>query len=149
VSPVDGDTVKGWNHDHWDQQVDVDMHLLDASPDSYDGLLLPGGQMNPDSLRGNEAAVRFVRSFFEAGKPVAAICHAPWLLVEAGVADGRRLTSYHTIRTDLENAGAEWIDEEVVVDNGLVTSRNPDDIPAFNRKLVEEIAEGRHAKQMV
>ena len=149
VSPVEGDTVKGWNHDHWDREVDVDVRLDGAAVDDYDALVLPGGQMNPDNLRGDEAAVDFVRSFFEAGKPVAAICHGPWLLVEAGVADGRRVTSYHTIKTDLKNAGADWVDEEVVVDQGLVTSRNPDDLPAFNRKMVEEIAEGRHAGQTV
>ena len=147
VSPVDGDKVKGWDHDHWDQEVDVDVKLDRARPDDYDALLLPGGQMNPDNLRGEEKAVQFARAFFEAGKPVAAICHGPWLLVEADVVRGRRMTSYHTIQTDLKNAGAQWVDEEVVVDQGLVTSRNPDDIPAFNRKMIEEVAEGRHARQ--
>jgi protease I len=109
--------------------------------------LLPGGLQNPDTLRMDELAVRFVKSFFEAHKPVAAICHGPWTLVEADVVRGRRMTSYRSIKTDLRNAGAEWVDEEVVVDNGLVTSRQPDDIPAFNAKMIEEFAEGRHAGQ--
>lgn len=146
VSPADG-TVKGWEHDHWSDEFDVDVPLGDASADDYDALVLPGGQMNPDNLRVEDDAVALARSFFEAGKPVAAICHGPWLLVEADVVEGRRMTSYHSIRTDLENAGAEWVDEEVVVDHGLVTSRSPKDLPAFNRKLVEEVAEGRHAAE--
>lgn len=146
VSPEDG-KVKGWDHDHWGEELDVDVPLSDARPDDYDALVLPGGQMNPDNLRVNEDAVAFARAFFEAGKPVAAICHGPWLLVEADVVRGRRMTSYNSIKTDLRNAGADWVDEEVVVDQGLVTSRNPDDIPAFNRKMVEEIAEGKHAGQ--
>ena len=148
VSPVDG-KVKGWQHDHWGDEMDVDVPLSEASAEDYDALVLPGGQMNPDNLRQEEAAVAFARAFFEAGKPVAAICHGPWLLVEADVVRGRRMTSYNSISTDLKNAGADWVDEEVVVDQGLVTSRNPDDIPAFNRKMVEEIAEGRHAGQTV
>jgi protease I len=146
VSPVDG-KVKGWQHDHWGDELDVDVRLADASADDYDALVLPGGQMNPDNLRAEEEAVSFARAFFEAGKPVAAICHGPWTLVEADVVRGRRMTSYHSIKTDLKNAGAEWVDEEVVVDQGLVTSRNPDDLPAFNAKLVEEVAEGKHAGQ--
>ncbi len=148
VSPADG-KVKGWKHDHWGDEMDVDVRLADARPDDYDALVLPGGQMNPDNLRGDPDAVAFARAFFEAGKPVAAICHGPWLLVEADVVRDRRMTSYHTIQTDLKNAGAKWVDEEVVVDQGLVTSRNPDDIPAFNRKMIEEIAEGKHAGQTV
>lgn len=148
VSPVDG-KVKGWQHDHWGDEMDVDVRLADASPDDYDALVLPGGQMNPDNLRADDDAVAFARAFFDAGKPVAAICHGPWLLVEADVVRGRRMTSYNSIQTDLKNAGADWVDEEVVVDQGLVTSRNPDDLPAFNRKMVEEIAEGKHAGQTV
>ena len=148
VSPVDG-KVKGWDHDHWGDELEVDVRLSDARPEDYDALVLPGGQMNPDNLRQKEEAVSFARAFFEAGKPVAAICHGPWLLVEADVVRGRRMTGYTSIHTDLRNAGAEVVDEEVVVDQGLVTSRNPDDIPAFNRKMVEEIAEGRHAGQTV
>ena len=146
VSPANG-RVKGWQHDHWGDEVDVDVPLDRASADDYDALLLPGGQMNPDNLRTHEKAVTFTRSFFESGKPVAAICHGPWTLVEADVVRGRRVTSYPSIKTDLRNAGAEWVDEEVVVDQGLVTSRKPDDIPAFNRKMIEEIAEGRHEQR--
>lgn len=148
VSPAGG-TVKGWEHDHWSDEFDVDVSLSEARASEYDALVLPGGQMNPDNLRADGNAVRFARAFFEAHKPVAAICHGPWLLVEAGVVEGRRMTSYHSIRTDLENAGADWVDEEVVVDSGLVTSRSPEDLPAFNRKLVEEVAEGKHAAQTV
>ena len=147
VSPESG-TVKGWEHDHWSDEFDVDVSLDDARAEDYDALVLPGGQMNPDNLRANDQAVAFARSFFEGHKPVAAICHGPWLLVEAGVVEGRRMTSYHSIRTDVENAGAEWVDQEVVVDSGLVTSRSPSDLPAFNRKLVEEIHEGQHAGQV-
>lgn len=146
VSPETG-RIRAWNETDWGDEVDVDVKLSDARADDYDALVLPGGVMNPDKLRMDRDAVRLVRAFFEAGKPVAAICHAPWLLVEADVADGRRLTSYASLRRDLENAGADWVDEEVVVDNGLVTSRNPDDLPAFNRKMVEEIAEGVHEMQ--
>jgi protease I len=145
VSPASGQ-VKGWQKDHWGDEFDIDVPLENASPDDYDALVLPGGQMNPDNLRGNERAVSFTRAFVDAGKPVAAICHAPWTLVEADVVRGRRMTSYHTLKTDLRNAGADWVDEEVVVDQGIVTSRNPDDLPAFNRKMVEEIAEGRHER---
>ncbi len=122
----------------------VDKQVASASVDDYDGLILPGGAVNPDNLRQDEDAVRFVQEFFKTGKPVGAICHAPWILIEADVARGRTLTSFPSIRTDLRNAGAEVVDEEVVVDQGLVTSRSPDDIPAFNAKLVEEIGEGRH-----
>jgi len=145
VSPA-GKKVKGWDHTDWGNTFNVDVSLEQANPDNYDALLLPGGVMNPDKLRRNPQAQQFVRQMFEAGKPVAAICHAPWTLIDAGVAEGRRLTSYHTLQLDLQNAGAEWVDEEVVVDNGLVTSRKPDDIPAFNRKMIEEFAEGKHVQ---
>jgi protease I len=118
-----------------------------ANANEYDALLLPGGVMNPDKLRTNKQAIQFVRSFFEQKKPVAAICHGPWVLAEADVVKGRKMTSYHSIQTDMKNAGANWVDQEVVVDEGLVTSRNPDDLPAFNRKLVEEVAEGQHQRQ--
>ena len=146
VSPREG-TVRAWNHTDWGEEFAVEVALGDASPDDYDALVLPGGVMNPDHLRERPEAVRFARAFFDAHKPVAAICHGPWLLVEADVVRGRRVTSYPSLRTDLENAGAEWVDREVVTDQGLVTSRKPDDIPAFNRKMVEEIAEGVHAGQ--
>jgi protease I len=139
--------VKGWVHDKWGETLNTDVALKEAKPDDYDALLLPGGVMNPDTLRTEPKAVEFVRAFFDAGKPVAAICHGPQLLIEADVVDGRTLTSYPSVRTDLENAGATWVDEAVVVDQGLVTSRKPDDIPQFNAKMIEEIAEGKHAGQ--
>ncbi len=141
--------VKAWNHDHWSIELPVDINLSEAKPEEYDGLLLPGGVLNPDTLRLNMDALSFVKSFFEAGKPVAAICHGPQTLINADVVDGRRLTSYPSISLDLINAGAEWVDEEVVVDQGLVTSRNPNDLPAFNKKIVEEFAEGVHSGQHV
>ncbi len=125
----------------WGDAFHVDMSLDDARPDAFDALLLPGGVMNPDELRMNEKACRFVRGFFDQGKPVAAICHGPWTLIDAGVVEGRRMTSYPSIKSDLRNAGAEWVDAEVVVDGGLVTSRKPDDIPAFNRKMLEVFRE--------
>lgn len=128
--------------------ADVDLTLDAARPDDFDALLLPGGVKNPDTLRQDERAVGFVRHFFDAGKPIAAICHAPWMLIEADVVRGRRLTSYPSLRTDLRNAGAEWVDEEVVVDQGLVTSRTPKDIPAFNAKMLEEFAEGTHPRSV-
>ena len=146
VSPAKGQ-VKGWQHTEWGDQFPVDVPLAGADPNKYDALLLPGGVMNPDKLRRDEQALAFVRHFFDEGKPVAAICHGPWTLIDAGVASGRTMTSYHTIQTDLKNAGAAWVDQEVVVDNGLVTSRKPDDIPAFNAKMVEEFAEGSHARR--
>ena len=144
ISIEDGE-VKGWEHTAWGDAFPVDVPIEDADPDDYDGLLLPGGVMNPDRLRKDDRVVEFVRAFFDEAKPVASICHGPWTLIEAGVVSGRRLTSYPSIRTDLENAGAEWVDEEVVVDNGLVTSRSPEDLAAFDEKMVEEFAEGRHA----
>jgi protease I len=143
ISP-ENERVRGWHHTEWGDEISVDVALDHADPADYDALLLPGGVMNPDHLRMNPAAVRFVQSFFAAKKPVAAICHGPWLLAEADVIRGRRLTSYESIKTDLINAGAEWVDEEVVTDHGLVTSRKPDDIPAFNEKMIEEFAEGVH-----
>ena len=148
ISPKSGN-VKGWEHTKWGQEFPVDVAIEQANANDYDALLLPGGVMNPDKLRTNKKAVQFVRSFFDQGKPVAAICHGPWMLVEAGVVNGRKVTSYPSIQTDLKNAGANWVDQEVVVDRGLVTSRKPDDLPAFNRKLVEEISEGRHERQRV
>ncbi len=139
--------IRSWDDKDWGSYFNIDKKLDDASPDDYHALMLPGGVMNPDQLRMNDEAVQFIRSFFEAGKPVGAICHGPQLLIEADVVGGRRLTSYPSVRTDLENAGAHWVDEEVVVDEGLVTSRKPADLEAFNRKLVEEVGEGVHEEQ--
>ena len=147
VSPQAG-TVLGWQHTNWGDKFPVDVPLERASAQDYDALLLPGGVMNPDKLRMNPKAVQFVRAFFEAKKPVAAICHGPWTLINAAVLRGRTVTSYPSLAVDLKNAGAHWVDREVVVDAGLVTSRNPDDLPAFNRKIVEEFAEGIHEHQM-
>ena len=146
VSPKSG-TIKGWQHDHWGDAIKVDETLDAARADDFDALLLPGGVMNPDHLRQDRRAVEFVRRFFEAGKPVAAICHGPWMLVEAGVVQGKTLTSWPSLQTDVRNAGGDWVDREVVTDEGLVTSRKPDDIPAFNRKMLEEFAEGVHGGQ--
>lgn len=146
VSPA-RDQVQGWRHFDAGDAFDVDVHLDDADADDFDALLLPGGVANPDQLRVLPQAVQLVREFFRAGKPVAAICHGPWLLAEAGVVDGRRITSWPSLRTDLVNAGARWVDAEVVVDDGLVTSRKPDDLPAFDRRMLEEFAEGFHARQ--
>jgi protease I len=143
VSPETG-SVLSWQEKNWGSKFGVDVPLAQAKPEHYDALLLPGGVMNPDKLRINQQAVNFVRAFFDAGKPVAAICHGPWPLIDAEVVEGRTMTSYPSLRTDLKNAGATWVDKEVVVDNGLVTSRNPNDLPAFNRKMVEEFAEGIH-----
>jgi protease I len=144
VSIKEGE-IKGFDHFDPADTFRVDRTVEEASAEDYDALVLPGGVGNPDQLRIDENAVGFVRDFFDAGKPVAAICHAPWTLIEAGAARGRTLTSWPSLRTDLVNAGANWVDHEVVVDNGLVTSRNPDDLPAFNAKLVEQFAQGAHS----
>jgi protease I len=145
VSPQDT-KVKGWQHIKWGDEFSVDRKLEDVRADEYDALLLPGGVMNPDKLRANAKAVQFVKGFVDAGKPIAAICHGPWTLIEAGAVQGRRMTSWPSLATDLRNAGANWVDQECVVDNGLVTSRKPDDIPAFNKKMIEEFAEGTHPR---
>lgn len=147
VIAPEGDTIQGWNHHEKGDRVSVDRTLDQASATDYDALMLPGGPLNPDQLRMNDSAVRFVRDFFDAAKPVAAICHGPWTLVEADVVKGRTVTSWPSLKTDLRNAGATWVDEEVVVDQGLVTSRNPHDLPAFNSKMVEEFCEGKHPAQ--
>jgi protease I len=144
VSPQK-EKVKGWKHDHWSIELPVDVHISKAKADDYDALVLPGGVLNPDQLRRDKSSVEFAQQFLEAGKPVAAICHGPQLLIETGLIRGREMTSYPSVKTDLENAGANWFDKEVVVDNGLVTSRSPDDLYAFNEKMIEEIAEGVHA----
>ncbi len=145
VSPAKG-TVRGWNHTDWGDRIPVDVALEEARADDFDCLVLPGGVMNPDNLRRNPAALQLVREVYDSGKPVAAICHGPWTLIDAGIAEGHRLTSYESIQTDLRNAGADWVDEEVVVDQNLLTSRKPDDLPAFNRRLIEEIGNGAHLR---
>lgn len=144
VSPKSGE-IQGFKHHDQGDKTAVDKALADAAPGDYDGLVLPGGVINPDALRLEGAAIAFIKTFADSGKPIAAICHGPWTLIDAGVASGKRMTSWPSLKTDLTNAGADWVDEEVVVDNGLVTSRNPDDLPAFCAKMVEEFAEGRHA----
>lgn len=143
VSPQK-EKVKGWNHDHWSIELAVDKNIDDANAAEYDAIVLPGGVINPDKLRLNKKAVEFAQEFLEAGKPVAAICHGPQTLIETGLLEGRTMTSYPSLKTDLTNAGADWVDREVVVDNGLVTSRKPDDLKAFNKKMIEEIGEGVH-----
>ena len=147
VSPSEECWVQAWQHFDLGDLYEVDVPLAEADAAEFDALLLPGGVANPDQLRTLPEAVNFVRAFFDAGKPVAAICHAPWTLIEAGVVKGRTLTSWPSVKTDLVNAGANWVDQEVVVDNGLVTSRKPDDIPAFNEKMLEEFAEGTQRAQ--
>ena len=137
--------VKAWNHDHWSIELPVDKQIGDANPEDYDMLVLPGGVMNPDTLRLNNECVAFAQHFLEQGKPLAAICHGPQLLIETGMLDGRTMTSYPSVKTDLINAGVNWVDKEVVVDNGLVTSRTPQDLEAFNKKMIEELGEGKHA----
>ena len=137
--------IKGWKDKDWGDEVDVDTTVYEADAKNYDALVLPGGVMNPDSLRKNLDAVNFVNGFFDDNKPIAAICHAPWTLIETGELQGRTLTSFPSLRTDLENAGATWLDRDVVVDNGLITSRTPADLPAFCAKMIEEIGEGVHS----
>jgi protease I len=144
VSPQP-ESVKAWNGDHWSITLPVDVPLSDANPEDYDMLLLPGGVINPDEMRTNPACVQFAQHFIEQGKPLAAICHGPQLLIETGMISTRTLTSYPSIKTDLINAGALWQDKEVVVDNGLVTSRSPKDLESFNKKVLEELREGKHA----
>ena len=144
VVSIKAGEIQGMNHADKGATVSVDVTLADAKPQEFDALLIPGGLMNPDTLRSTDEALEFVRHFFRQGKPVAAICHAPWVLIDAEVVSGRTITSWPAIKTDVRNAGATWVDQDVVVDNGLVTSRKPDDIPAFNEKMIEEFAEGRH-----
>lgn len=147
IVSLESGEIKGWADGNWSNSYTVDKTLSEVNQKDYNALVLPGGQINPDVLRKNESAVTFVKSFFENHKPVAAICHAPWLLAEADVLKDRKITSYGSIKTDMINAGANWVDEEVVVDSGLVTSRSPEDLPAFNAKLVEEVYEGKHEEQ--
>lgn len=139
--------IKAWDKTNWSKEYDVNYTLDQVTAGDYNALMLPGGVLNPDKMRRSEKALDFVREFFKQHKPVAAICHAPQILINAGVVKGRKLTSFSSIRKDLENAGANWVDQEVVVDEGFVTSRNPDDLPAFNAKLIEEIKEGKHEDQ--
>ena len=146
VSPQEGE-VRGWNMKRWGKSIAVDVPLDSADPSHFDALLLPGGVMNPDKLRMNPKAVDFVKHFIDSGKPVAAICHGPWMLVEAGGVQGRTLTSWPSLQTDIRNAGGQWVDEEVVADRNLVTSRKPDDIPAFNKKMVVVMAGGEQKQQ--
>lgn len=145
VSPK-SDKIKAWDHTEWGNEYEVDVPLDEAKSEDFDALMIPGGVMNPDKLRMERKAVRFVKDFLDAGKPIAAICHGPQVLIETDDLQGRKMTSYPSLKTDLKNAGVEWVDEEVVVDRGLTTSRSPDDIPAFNRKMVEEFREGVHSE---
>lgn len=144
ISPNEKDRIKAWDQTDWGIEVTVNKRLADVIPSDYDALVLPGGVLNPDKLRQNEEAIAFAAAFLDEGKPVAAICHGPQLLIETGLVRDRKLTSYPSLRTDLKNAGANWVNEEVVVDSGLVTSRTPADLEAFNKKMIEEIAEGVH-----
>ncbi len=147
IVSLEAGEIKGWNENDWGKTIAVDLTINEANAENFDALQLPGGVMNPDKLRTNEKAINFIKAFFEAGKPVGAICHAPWTLIEAGVVKDRKVTSWASLKTDLENAGAKWTDSEVVTDNGLVTSRKPEDLPAFNEKIIEEFAEGFHKRQ--
>lgn len=146
VATPDGTAIKGWDKDNWGDSVAADLKIADASVDDYDALVLPGGQINPDLLRVNADALDLIKGFVTGNKIVAAICHAPWLLVETGVAEGREMTSYHSIKTDLINAGAIWVDQEIAISNGIITSRSPEDLPAFVAKIVEEVEEGEHQR---
>ncbi|WP_439491860.1 type 1 glutamine amidotransferase domain-containing protein [Bosea sp. (in: a-proteobacteria)] len=145
VAPQAGE-ITGWDQKDWGQAVKVDKTIAEVSADAYDAIVLPGGQMNPDTLRGTPEALTLIKRFFEQGKVVAAVCHAPWLLIDTGIAKGRRLTSYGTMKQDMINAGALWENSEVVADKGIVTSRKPEDLPAFVAKIIEEINEGRHER---
>ena len=144
---IEAGEIKGWDKKDWGRSVKVDRTLSDVSADDYDAVVLPGGQINPDLLRVEPKALSFIKDIFNQKKVVAAVCHAPWLLIETGIAKGRKMTSYKSIKTDVANAGAKWEDSEVVVDNGVITSRNPGDLEAFSAKIIEEVAEGRHSRR--
>jgi protease I len=146
VSPESGEIV-GWKEHDWGKAVPVDVSLAQAKADDYDALVLPGGQINPDLLRVDDKALQFIKAFFEQKKVIAAVCHAPWLLIETGIVKGRKATSYKSIKTDMINAGAKWEDSPVVTDQGIITSRNPGDLEAFSKKIMEEIAEGKHTQR--
>jgi len=146
VATLDGEAIKGWDQTDWGDTVQADLKIADVEVDDYIALVLPGGQINPDLLRVNDKAVQLVRDFVTGNKIVAAICHAPWLLIEAGVVKGREMTSFHSIATDLKNAGAHWVDQEIAIDNGIITSRSPDDLEAFVAKIIEEVREGEHKR---
>lgn len=146
VASLDGEPIKGWDGKDWGREVAVDLSLAQVKAEDYDAIVLPGGQMNPDLLRAEPKVIELIKDFDTASKVIAAVCHAPWLLVEAGLAKGRRMTSYGSIKTDVINAGAEWVDETVVADQGIVTSRNPGDLDAFSKKIIEEVEEGRHQR---
>ena len=147
IASIKSGQIKSWDETDWGDSVEVDLAASDVKVEDFDAIVMPGGQINPDVLRTNEDAMRVVRDFVKSGKPVAAICHAPWLLVEADALRGRRATSYPSIKTDVRNAGAQWVDEEVVVDNGIITSRSPKDLKAFVAMIVEEVKEGRHDRR--
>lgn len=144
VATLDGGSIKGWKDNDWGPEVSADLKIADASVDDYDALVIPGGQINPDLLRVDADVLALVRKFADSGKIIAAVCHAPWVLIEAGIVKDREMTSYHSIKTDVENAGANWVDKSVAVSNGIITSRNPDDLDAFVAKIVEEVKEGKH-----
>lgn len=146
VSPEKGE-IKGWDMKDWGRKVKVDKELAAARESDYDAIVLPGGQINPDLLRINKDALALIKAFYDVGKTVAAVCHAPWLLVETGIAKGKKMTSYHSIKTDVMNAGAQWEDKDVVTDNGVITSRNPGDLEAFSKKIIEEVKEGKHQRK--
>ncbi len=149
VASPEGKPIRGWNKKDWGETVPSDLQISEAKTADYDALVLPGGQINPDVLRVNADAVRVVRAFLDEGKTVAAICHAPWLLAQVDALKGRKATSFHSIRKDIENAGATWVDKEVVTDQGIITSRSPQDLPAFVKKIIEEVGEGRHDRRKV
>lgn len=147
VATPDGKKIRGWNKTDWGEDAEADLAIAEVKPDNYQALVLPGGQINPDILRINADAMKVIKTFLDSGKPVAAICHAPWLLIQADAVKGLQLTSYKSIRKDVENAGGKWVDKEVVVDKGIITSRSPDDLKAFVPKIIEEVREGRHQQR--